>query len=171
MAGNEERDSIYLGEIDIRAAASAGIAGAAAFLVVLLLFVALMGGNAMEPLSMIAAVVLGAEAMSPPLTFDIGILAAAIGVHVVLSLIYAFVLAAMLHNQSVAMGIGVGLAFGLLLYIVNFHFFTSLFPWFAEGRGWGGAFAHFAFGLTAGWTYVKAEVVAPKRRPLEERHA
>ncbi len=166
---DQEQKTRYFGEVDMRAAAGAGVVAAAASLVVLLLLAPVMGVNAMEPLYMIAAVVLGGEILAAAPVFNIGVVAAAVGVHLVLSLVYAFVLSAIIHNQSKAVGIGIGLGFGLMLYILNLYFFTALFPWFVDGRNWVGVLAHIVWGVSVGWVYVRAEVVFPKRRPLSEQ--
>lgn len=171
MGEKDGEKTRYLGEVDVRAALGAGVGAAIASLVVLLVLAPLAGINVLAPLYLIASVVLGADVLAAPLAFDFGVVVAAVGVHLVLSLVYAFILAAIIHNQSATVGVILGLGFGVLLYIVNMYFFTALFPWFVEGRNWVSVLSHLAYGLTAGWMYVRAEVVFPTRRPLEERHA
>ena len=43
--------------------------------------------------------------------------------------------------------------FGLVIYVVNFHGFTAVFPWFADARGWIAVFSHAVFGLVLGAVY------------------
>jgi hypothetical protein len=47
----------------------------------------------------------------------------------------------------------IGAAFGVLLYLINFHGATALVPWFAELRGWANLVAHLVFGMTAAILY------------------
>jgi hypothetical protein len=51
----------------------------------------------------------------------------------------------------------IGGAFGALLYGINFHLATRLFPWFAASRGWIMLVAHVGFGVVAAALYVSLE--------------
>ena len=69
--------------------------------------------------------------------------------HLVLSLVYAAVLAKVIRNLSLAASLFVGGAFGLILYGVNLYAFTAIFPWFIPVRGAITLVAHLVFGITA----------------------
>lgn len=167
MADHESEDRFYLGEIDVKAAVGASLLGAVAFLGVMLVLGPLLDVSIWRPFYLIAAVVLGSDILAAPATFNFAVVATAVAVHLVLAVIYGGVLAGIIHDQSPLVGVLIGIGFGLLLYVVNLYFFTSLFPWFAESRNWVGALAHVVFGGMVGWVYVHAEVVAPKRRPVQ----
>jgi hypothetical protein len=70
-------------------------------------------------------------------------------VHYALSLLYAAALAAVLATLRREHAPAAGLAFGIVLYTVNLHGFTALFPWFAEMRTADTLVAHGVFGLVA----------------------
>jgi uncharacterized membrane protein YagU involved in acid resistance len=104
---------------------------------------------------MIAAIVMGEGVLPPPATFDLGIIMAAVVVHFILSILFAIILAFSITRVGLGASLAVGAAFGLLLYLVNFYGFTSIFPWFAMARNWVSVFAHIVFGFIAAWSYKR----------------
>ncbi|WP_354686829.1 hypothetical protein [Cupriavidus necator] len=149
-----------------RAAALAGVVAGVVFLVFELLATVMMGRNAWEPLYMIAAIMLGPDILTQAMTFDFGVLIAAVVVHFVLAIIYGLILATIMapfhFDSSIGMASLVGAVFGLALYWVNFYGMTAFFPWFAEARGWVSAIAHIVFGLVAADSYLKLEGRLPR---------
>lgn len=113
-----------------------------------------LGGSPWGPPRMIAAIAMGEGVLPPPATFDFGILMVAIILHLVLSVIYAIILALIINGMSFWIGILVGAVFGYALYLINFYAFTGIFPWFAEARNWVSVFAHISFGIGAAWAYL-----------------
>ena len=146
---------------DWRAAALAGLVAGVVFLVLDLLAAMLMGASVWKPLTMIAAIMLGPDVLAQAATFQMSVLVAAVVVHFVLSVVFALILATIMapfrFDSSVGMASLVGAVFGLVLYLVNFHGMTAVFPWFAEARGWVTAIAHIVFGLVAADSYLKLE--------------
>jgi hypothetical protein len=140
---------------DWRAAIWAGVIAGVVFLVLEMLMVPIfLGGSPWDPPRMMAAIVLGETVLpipgQPPALPNAGVLAAAMGVHFVLSIIYALTLAALLARVPPSAAIAVGIGFGITLYIVNFYGFTALFPWFAMGRNVITIAAHVVFGAVLG---------------------
>jgi uncharacterized membrane protein YagU involved in acid resistance len=140
---------------DMRAAALAGLIAGLVFLVLEMVMVPLfLGDSAWAPPRMIAAIVMGEAVLPPPATFDAGIVMAALALHFPLSIIYAVVLAMIVHRFALGTALAVGILFGIALYVVNFYGFTAVFPWFAMARNWVSIFAHAVFGAVAAWTYL-----------------
>lgn len=143
---------------DWRAAAWAGLIAGAVFLVLEMLMVQIfLGGSPWDPPRMMAAIILGEHVLpmpgqTPPLNAPV--ILAALGVHFVLSTIYALTLSALLARVRPGTAIAVGIAFGVTLYVVNFYGFTAVFPWFAMARNWVSLFCHAVFGLAAAWAYA-----------------
>ncbi|MQA91824.1 MAG: hypothetical protein GEU90_16645 [Gemmatimonas sp.] len=138
------------------AAIWSGVIAGAAFLVLEMIMVPLFLGDSMwAPPRMIGAIVMGQDVLPPPATFDFGIVMVAVIMHFILSIVYAVVLALIIGRMGMGAAIGVGAAFGLLLYLVNFYGFTAIFPWFAMARNWVSIFAHIVFGMVAAWTYKR----------------
>jgi uncharacterized membrane protein YagU involved in acid resistance len=146
---------------DWRAAVIGGCVAGAVFLVIELVAVGIMGQSVWAPLRMIAAIVLGRDAVALSATFEVGILLAALAVHFALSIVFAMILAVIIApfslDSSVGMATLAGAVFGILLYVVNFYGMTQLFPWFADARGWVSALDHIVFGLIASDTYLRLE--------------
>ena len=142
--------------LDIKAALWAGIIAGAVFMMLEMVLVGTIGGDSpWAPPRMIAAMVLGDSVLPPPASFDLGIMAMGMMIHFVLSIILAVVFGwAISHwHLSLLATIGVGLVFGLIVYVVNFYLMTAVFPWFAMARNGISIFAHAMFGLVLGWAY------------------
>lgn len=151
---------------DWAASGWAGLAAGAAFIVIQTSFVSMFTGDTnTDAVRQIAAIALGESVLPGKTPFTAIVFLAAMGVHMILSLMYARLLAAIIHGMSAARAISVGAGFGALLYAVNFYLFTDLFPWFTVSRGWLTLFTHVAFGMIAAGVYKR--LTAAKRRPPE----
>ena len=111
-----------------RAIPIAGIAGGTAFLlIVILLSSAWLGVDSAMLLSYFASLVMGNGVLTNPsvLTLIVGI-----GVHYVLSIAFALIIALVVHRWGLWVGIGGGAILGLSLYAINLYTMTLMFPWF-----------------------------------------
>ncbi|NIQ57527.1 MAG: hypothetical protein GWN71_30280 [Gammaproteobacteria bacterium] len=104
---------------------------------------------------------LGREALPPPATFDFGVFVVALVAHFALSIVYAVILAWIVHRWRLGPALAAGAGYGLLLYLVNFYGFTAVFPWFAEARNAVSVFVHLVFGLVAALAYKALERTEP----------
>ncbi|NTX25565.1 sodium:proline symporter [Burkholderia pyrrocinia] len=100
-----------------------------------------------------AAIVMGRGVLGPSAGFDPLVMGVATLVHAALSLAYAALLAKVVRNMSLGAALLAGGAFGLVLYGVNLHAFTAIFPWFIPVRGVITLVAHLVFGITAAAVY------------------
>ena len=91
--------------------------------------------------------------LPPPATFGVLIVLIATLIHFALSIAYGFALAYLLARSGRGASTLTGALFGLALYAVNLYGFTTLFPWFAQARGWITITAHLIFGVTAADVY------------------
>lgn len=114
----------------------------------------MMGGEAFfMPLRMIGAIVLGPGALDPTYSLWAAGLAGLI-VHVVLAVIYGGIFALIFGGlRSANLDIGVGAAYGLALWLINFYMIApQAFPWFTEANPVVQVVAHtFFFGAVLGW--------------------
>jgi hypothetical protein len=78
-------------------------------------------------------------------------------IHLFLAVIYALVLAFIIHRWGLVVGIIGGALFGLALYIINYYTFTALYPWFFPLRSWIALVGHIVFGGLAGGIYEALE--------------
>ena len=109
--------------------------------------------NLLRDARLTAAIVMGRAVLGVSSGFDPLIMGVATLVHAALSLAYAAVLAKLVRNLSPGAALLAGGLFGLVLYGVNLHAFTAIFPWFVPVRGAITLVAHLAFGVTAAGVY------------------
>ena len=144
---------------DWPAAAVSGLAAGAVLMVLDMLWSALITGQSPWRTShLIAAIVMGPNALASA-EFGLGVVAAALVTHYVLGVVFglalAFILAGFHWDSSPGLVACVGAVFGLALYVLDFHAMTQFFPWFAELRGWPTLTAHLMFGIVAALLYLK----------------
>jgi hypothetical protein len=104
------------------AGALAGVAAGVVFAVLSMIYAALAGPGAWAPPRMIATI-LGFE--MAPVFAAIPVIAGLV-LHMMLSAVYGAVFALVMGSAGRAVVLGAGIAFGLALYVVNFHLFTQL---------------------------------------------
>ena len=145
--------------MDWRAAVLAGIVAGVVFLALQMAILAGVTGGS-SPwviLRMTAAMVMGQSVLPPPASFDPAITLVALLITFVLSILFALLIAFVLHRWGLLVGIIGGALFGLALYAINYYTFTLFFPWFFPMRSWLVVLAHIAFGATAGGVYEAFE--------------
>ncbi|MDQ3205688.1 MAG: hypothetical protein M3Q40_04130 [Pseudomonadota bacterium] len=141
--------------INAKAAVWAGVIAGLVFVMLEMMMVAMfLGGSPWGPPRMIAAIAMGRDVLPPPATFDLTILMVAMAIHLVLSIILAFVFALIVKGRPLGTTVIIGAVFGLALYLINFYLMTAVFPWFAEARNWVSIFVHIVFGVVLGWVYA-----------------
>ena len=114
-------------------------------------------GGPWMPSRLVAAVALGPMTLAPPPEYAAMIQASALGVHFSLSLVYGRLLALLMYRWGLPRALEAGAAFGVALYLINFHALAGLFPLLAQGRGWTTALSHAAFGIAAAALYKLLE--------------
>lgn len=145
--------------VDWRAAIWAGlVAGSVFLLLTLLVWPFFMGGNAWIMARLLASVLLGEPILAPPPTFHPGALAAAVLANGLIGMLYALLIAYIVHRGGLITGIFGGAALGLAIYAINFYTFTLFCPWFFPMRGLIMAIHHMIFGAFAGGIYEWLEV-------------
>ncbi|MDO8757137.1 MAG: hypothetical protein Q7J64_03920 [Elusimicrobiota bacterium] len=131
-------------------------------------FVSLFNGDAnIDAIRQIAAIALGRSVLPSPTPFTAIVFLAAMGVHMIMSLIYARILASIINGMKAERAILIGAGFGSALYAVNYYLFTNMFPWFEASRGWITLIAHVIFGTLAAAIYMW--LTSRRQRPLPER--
>ena len=145
--------------VDWRAAAIAGVVAGLIFFVLQMIGRAMLtGGSLWLAPRYIAAIALGEGVLPPPGTFDLGIFIVGLIVNLALSLIFALILAAIIHEWQFWFGVIVGALFGLALYLINYYTFSRFFPWFFPIRSWVDVLTHIIFGALAGGIYEALEI-------------
>jgi len=97
-----------------------------------------------------AALVLGSKVLTQ---VGSSILITGIIVHYVLSLIFALVIALVVHRWGIVVGIVGGALLGVAIYGINLYTVTLLFPWFFAINSTVILLSHAIFGAVAGGVY------------------
>lgn len=142
---------------DWPAAAVAGLAAGAILMVLELIWaILIVGGEPWRISHMIAAIVVGPDALEVR-DFSVRLIALALATHYVLGMVFGLVLAALIAPFHLEERAGflllAGAAFGMALYLINFYGMSVVFPWFADLRGGVAVVAHLVFGMTAAVIY------------------
>jgi hypothetical protein len=149
-------------EPDWTAAVVAGFAAGAILMVLELIWAAFFTGSEgpWRISQLAAALTLGTGALQgSPFAFDAGIVAMALATHYMLGVAFGIVLSHILagfrYDTSVAAMLLIGAVCGVLLYLLNFHGLTQVFPWFIELRGWTTLGAHLVLSISTALLYWK----------------
>lgn len=153
-----ERDKTLRLIMDWRAAVVAGlVAGLLTMLLWVILWALTTGGSPWTPFHHTAAILMGEGALVPSQTLDLQVVLTGLVMHLLLSLVYAVILAFIIHRWGLIAGIFGGVLFGLCLYVINYFTFSMLFPWFYALRSWFALAGHVFFGAAAGGIYELLE--------------
>lgn len=153
-----ERDRTFRLIMDWRAAVIAGfVAGILTMLLWMTLGALATGGSLWAPLHHAAAILMGEDVLTPSQTLDFQVVVTGTVVHLLLSLVFTFILAFIIHRWGLVVGIIGGALFGLALYLINYLTMTMLFPWFYPLRSWFVLLGHIFFGAAAGGIYELLE--------------
>lgn len=139
--------------VNWKAAILAGLIAGAVFMMMEMGLVAASGQSPWAPPRMIAAIVMGEGVLPPPASFDPMVMMAAMGVHLLLSVVLAIGFAFAAARLGMVPAVMAGALFGLLVYVVNFYGFTAVFPWFAMARNAISVISHVAFGAVLALSY------------------
>lgn len=142
-------------DVNWEAAARAGVVAGLLYLAwQMALFPLVTGGSVWDVPRATAAILIGKGILASPATFNLGVFIVGLLLHVTLSVGYALLLAAMIAGLSRGTAFMSGGVFGLVLYLINFYWFTTAFNWFARARNWATAVGHIVFGLVAVGVYL-----------------
>ena len=143
--------------MDKRAATIAGLLAASISLGLGMAVLQYLHENAIGLPRLLATIVLGRGALDADITPVATAISVGIGVHLVLGLVFAFVISFTLHRWGFWVGlIGVGL-FGLALYAINTYTMSRFFPDFYFYRSWFMVGLHVVFGALCGGIYEAIE--------------
>jgi hypothetical protein len=96
--------------------------------------------------------------------FSFGVVAIALLTHYLLGIVFGLVLAAILAqcrlDTEPLQALAAGAVLGWVLYLINFHLLTAVFPWLVGLRGAATIAAHLLFGGVAGALYWRLKRTA-----------
>ncbi len=134
-----------------RAIPLAGLAGGTIFLLTLLLLSpAWLGIDDAVILYYFASLIMGTDVL---LEHNGGVLLVGIVVHYMLSILFAFLIALVVHRWGMAIGIIGGAILGASLYGINLYTMTLFFPWFYAINSLLLLLGHVLYGAVVGGVY------------------
>ena len=143
--------------MDKRAATIAGFIAAVISLLLGMGVLQYLHENALGLPRLLATIVLGRGALDADITSTGMALGVGIAVHLVLGLIFAFIISFTLHRWGFWVGLIGGGLFGLALYAINTYIMSRFFPEFYFYRSWFMVGLHVVFGALCGGIYEAIE--------------
>ena len=143
--------------MDKRAATIAGLIAAIISLGLGMAVLQYLHENALGLPRLLATIVLGRNALDAEITSTGMALGVGIGVHLVLGLVFAFIISFTLHRWGFWVGLIGGALFGLALYAINTYTMSRFFPEFYFYRSWFMVGLHVVFGALCGGIYEAIE--------------
>ncbi len=144
--------------VDWGAAIWAGLIGGIVFLLVTMILTSVYSGSPWVIFRLMASILMGSSVITPAATFNPAILFVTLVVHIPLSIIYACIIAIILHRWGLIVGIVGGAFLGLALYLIIFYVLSLIFPWFFYMRSWIMVISYVLFGALTGGIYEALEV-------------
>ena len=143
--------------MDKRAATIAGLTAAALSLLLGMGVLQYLHENAVGLPRLLATIVLGRDALDAQMTSNSMAFGVGVGVHLVLGLVFAFIISFTLHRWGFWAGLIGGGLFGLALYAINTYTMSRFFPEFYFYRSWFMVSLHVLFGALCGGIYESLE--------------
>ena len=143
--------------MDKRAATIAGLLAAVISLLLGMAILQYVHENALGLPRLLATIVLGRDALDADITPVGTALGVGVAVHLVLGLVFAFVISFTLHRWGFWVGLIGGGLFGLALYAINTYTMSRFFPEFYFYRSWFMVGLHVVFGALCGGIYESLE--------------
>ncbi len=155
--------------MDKRAAVIAGLIAAIVSLAAGMAALQYLHENAFGLPRLLATIALGRDALNAEATPNSTALAAGAAVHLMLGVVFAFVISFTLHRWGFWVGLIGGALFGLALYAINTYTMSRFFPDFYYFRSWFMIGFHVLFGALCGGIYEAIERDRPSRSRFRGR--
>lgn len=144
--------------VDWRAAIWAGLLSGALFLAICIVLPWVTLGDPWVHVRLTASLLLGPSVIPPQGSSSPLIPVAAVAIALLLSVVFASVVAFVVHRWGWILSALGGAILGLALYLINFWTMSWFFPWVFPLRNWMLLLAHVAFGAIVGLVYELLEV-------------
>jgi len=152
-----------------RAVPFAGLVGGTAFLLTILGLSSLwLGVNGSVLVTYFASLLMGQDVL---IDQGIGVLVVGVIVHYVLSLVFALIIAIVVHRWGLMVGILGGAILGLSLYGINLYTMTVWFPWFYAINSSLLLVGHVIYGAVTGGVYELLDHYDPPQEERQVPHA
>lgn len=143
--------------VDWRAVVVAGILAAGIFLVLNIVLETAFLGSPGLTWRILASLILGPDVIPPGGENIVQVILTALLVHIPLSILFAGLIATVVHEWGMPASILAGALLGLALYLINFYGLALLFAWIRPMASWMMLVSHVAFGALVGGVYEALE--------------
>ena len=144
--------------VDWKAALIAGLAGGLISFTTNLILSSWLLDSPWLLTRIISSIVLGESVLPPPANFSWLVLFASLFIHLLLSIVFAGLIAAVVHQWGIIISFIGGALMGLAFYAIAFYTFSILFPWFFTFRNWIFVVMYMLYGAFTGSVYELLEV-------------
>jgi hypothetical protein len=141
-----------------KAALLAGLIGGVIALLSNILISSWLLGSPWLFLRVIASTLLGTSVLPPPDSFTWTVFLFGLGIHLVLSMLFAGLIAAVVHQWGMLISFLGGALMGLAFYAITLYTITLLIPWFFPFRSWIFMLLYVLYGAFTGSIYEWLEV-------------
>ena len=150
--------------VDWRASIIAGLVAGTIFLILnMLLIPAALDGSVEMLVRYIASILLGEQAVNPGYEYGTMTLLIAVALHYLLSILFAMLVALVVHRGGILLGLLGGTLLGGAIYLINMYAVTQIFYWFFTLESTLFLLLHLLFGAVTGALYESLE-----RTPYEQ---
>jgi hypothetical protein len=144
--------------VDWKAALIAGLAGGVISFTTNLILSSWLLDSPWLLTRIISSIVLGESVLPPPASFSWSVLFASLFIHLLLSVLFAGLIAVVVHQWGIIISFIGGALMGLAFYAIAFYTFSILFPWFFTFRNWIFVVMYILYGAFTGSVYELLEV-------------
>ena len=144
--------------VDWKAALIAGLAGGIVSLATNIFLSSRLLDSPWLLIRIIASILMGEGVLPPPSDFSWPVFLASLFIHMLLSVIFAGLIAIVVHQWGIIISFIGGAIMGLAFYAIAFYTFSILFPWFYTFRNWIFLVMYILYGAFTGSVYELLEV-------------
>ena len=144
--------------VDWKAAFIAGLAGGFISMITNIFLSSRLLESPWLLIRIIASILLGEGVLPPPADFSWQIFLASFFIHLLLSVIFAGLIAIVVHQWGIIISFIGGALMGMAFYAIAFYTFSILFPWFYTFRSWIFLVMYILYGAFTGSVYELLEV-------------
>jgi hypothetical protein len=144
--------------VDWKAAIIAGLAGGLVSLATNIILSSRLLENPWVLIRIIASILMGEGVLPPPANFDWSVFLISLFIHLLLSVVFASLIAIVVHQWGIIISFIGGALMGLAFYAIAFYTFSMLYPWFFTFRSWIFLVMYILYGAFTGSVYELLEV-------------
>jgi len=150
--------------VDWSAAFWSGVIGGVVTFILCLLFSGILFKSPWFYIRLVSSLIFGSRVLLAPTAFDFGYFLTGLGLHLILALLIAMLIAIIVHKYGILISVVGGAIIGLAVYAIGFYFFSHFYPWLIPFRSSLFMLEFIFYGALAGGLYelMEVEVFVPE---------